>query len=238
MSEPTPCDPIVDIWNRSSALVVDSTDKSQRSNGTLEFAMSTAGSYAYTLSVRMPDLDVDQTLDDYVRFDTSLSGYMTASTASSLVHYFAEQGGCDTPCRYGEWSQWGACQCSGSSGVMVRSRVVARHAIGNGACDITKLQESTRCSACPVDCKWGNATCSNTCIPDDGVCGSGTVACTREVASPALNGGADCTGPTAYNATCRVSCPCIWNWAEWSGWYGLPILARCIHHMHNDSLSR
>jgi hypothetical protein len=170
--------------------------------------------------VRMPDLDVNDKLDDYVRFNTSLTGYMTSSAAASSVHYVADQGGCDVPCRYGEWSDWGACQCgAGGEGTMKRTRVIARHAIGNGACDMTKLEESSACSTCPVDCKWAAPTCSATCTPDAGICGLGTATCTRTVASPAFNGGADCLGPATFNTTCRVSCPCIWSWSEWGAWY-------------------
>ena len=61
---------------------------------------------------------------------------------------------------------------------------------------------------CQVDCKWGSygewSSCSKTC-------GGGEEYRTRQVATPASNGGKDCEGDTTETMTCNdVACPGSW----------------------------
>lgn len=92
-----------------------------------------------------------------------------------------------------------SCSCGSSSGECNGGKALAHRC----ECYGKRCFATARCANIPVpprDCLWMNwgewSDCSVTC-------GNGSMSRVREIAMLAIDGGADCTGPTNQNITCK-----------------------------------
>eukprot|EP01127_Copromyxa_protea_P010250 TRINITY_DN2485_c0_g1_i1.p1 TRINITY_DN2485_c0_g1~~TRINITY_DN2485_c0_g1_i1.p1 ORF type:complete len:1772 (+),score=339.78 TRINITY_DN2485_c0_g1_i1:19-5334(+) len=124
-------------------------------------------------------------------------------------------------CVWSAWSQWSLCSQSCGTGDRRATRTVVTPASNGGvACsqETMKIEEcNTQSCAVPVNCVWGEWTTWTGCSE---LCGTGHRSSTRSVATPASNGGADCTGISYKDENCNTQAcaavACTWN--PWSAW--------------------
>jgi len=126
---------------------------------------------------------------------------------------------CPVDCKWSTWESWSACSKSCGSGNMERSRAKAVEAdFGGAECPDTQALQQVACNRnpCPVDClldtwtEW--SVCSKTC-------GTGQMARTRGLATPAANGGQFCVGERNESKECNAfACPVDCTWQDWEPW--------------------
>jgi len=133
----------------------------------------------------------------------------------------------DADCKLGDWSHWTDCtdQCEGTQ---KRSRKIEVHPAGGGAscgedASLEQVQscgnsKAPECGGLQSDCKLGDWTPWSACSV---TCGGAQHNRTREVVSPAKNGGRHCKGALRETAPCgtepcgeKVDC----EWSPWSDW--------------------
>ncbi|CAD7963513.1 unnamed protein product [Amoebophrya sp. A25] len=123
-------------------------------------------------------------------------------------------------CKWGEWSAWGACTCTGLS---ERHRSIAVHQEGEGKlCTGSKIETQVcepDCTKEPADCvlsEWDDwSQCTS-------ACGGGQTYRTRGILKEAKNGGKTCENDIMKETrpcnteVCSVPIDC--EAAEWSSW--------------------
>ena len=117
--------------------------------------------------------------------------------------------GCPVNCEWGHYGAWSSCSQTCGGGEKSRTRKVATPSSNGGqSCD-GKAMETVVChtEACPVNCVWGAygawTSCSKTC-------NGGEKSRSRQVSTPASNGGQPCTGKDTETNDCNVTpCPGI-----------------------------
>jgi len=127
---------------------------------------------------------------------------------------------CDEDCKMGDWSGWSKCSKSCGGGTQTRTRNQERKRCGGGAtCPPESETRACNTRACAVDCVMGPYGAWSSCSKE---CGGGVMSQTREVITPASNGGKKC--PCLINqkkcntqkcpkkeVNCKVS-----QWGSWS----------------------
>lgn len=128
---------------------------------------------------------------------------------------------CPKDCELGDWADWETCSTTCGNGTKVRQRAIARPEEGGGAQCNDSLIEEMVCTIgpCRSDCIWGNWTNWSSCAVSCGA-SNGTISMSyREVAEPALAGGAPCEGESLRSRPCGQSaCPVDCQWSHWTTW--------------------
>ncbi|MFN4253882.1 MAG: T9SS type A sorting domain-containing protein [Saprospiraceae bacterium] len=123
---------------------------------------------------------------------------------------------CPVDCVVGPWSNWSNCTVSCGGGVQTRTRNVVTYP-ANGGLPCPTLLEARACNTqpCPVDCvvsPWGNwSTCTK-------ICGGGIQTRTRNVVTPAANGGLPCPVLSETQPCNQQPCPVDCVVSDWSVW--------------------
>jgi Spondin-like TSP1 domain/Thrombospondin type 1 domain len=122
-------------------------------------------------------------------------------------------------CVLTQWSEWSACSKTCGGGSQSRTRQVATPAANGGApCDSNQREErACNTAACAVDCTLTAWTDWSSCSK---ACGGGSQSRTRQVATPAANGGTPCDSNQREERACNTGgCPvdcAISAWTPWS----------------------
>jgi hypothetical protein len=120
-------------------------------------------------------------------------------------------------CELTQWSTWSTCTTSCGSGNQQRHRALTKG--DTQTCGATLTSRICATQDCPVDCvhhtdSWGAwSTCSTTC-------GTGQLKRSRDIMTPAQNGGLECqedteTMPCTTALYCPVHCE-VSTWGTWS----------------------
>jgi len=124
---------------------------------------------------------------------------------------------CPVHCQLSTWSKYSTCSVSCGGGAMTRTRnIVTKAQFGGNLCGVTAEKIACNEKACPVDCLMEEFGAWSAC---DKTCGLGNQQRTRDVFTPARNGGKAC--PAAKQSRpCTVSvCPVhcwVSGWSTWS----------------------
>eukprot|EP01012_Entosiphon_sulcatum_P049575 TRINITY_DN6820_c0_g1_i6.p1 TRINITY_DN6820_c0_g1~~TRINITY_DN6820_c0_g1_i6.p1 ORF type:complete len:7637 (+),score=112.47 TRINITY_DN6820_c0_g1_i6:5459-28369(+) len=126
---------------------------------------------------------------------------------------------CPVDCVVSEWSNWDTCSKDCGGGLQKRTRNILVGTSNGGALCPVDLSESQPCNtnACPHDCTLSEWSDWSVC---DQACGGGIQRRSRKIATPAANGGKECSGALEDTMHCNVQpCPidCVVSgWSEWS----------------------
>ena len=126
--------------------------------------------------------------------------------------------GCPMHGGWSNWSEFGLCDVTCGGGIQIRRRSCTNPIAANGGANCTGLMiESQACNTkgCPVNGGWSSWSEFGTC---DKTCGGGTQIRKRSCSNPpAVNGGANCTGPMIESRACNLDgCPVSGGWSKWS----------------------
>jgi hypothetical protein len=134
-------------------------------------------------------------------------------------------------CTVGPWKAWSVCSATCGAGQHSRTRELTKLPSGSGSTCIENLEEVGPCEAivpcsasAPVNCAWEEWSQWGACTK---TCGFGSQTRTREVANPAQNGGAPCSGGGKEEAQSCGDDECTDggvsgcvddSWAAWGPW--------------------
>lgn len=129
--------------------------------------------------------------------------------------------GCPVDCSFGPWASWSLCTKSCGGGTIKRFRPQINQTKNGGQECVGGPSQSQDCNigGCPVDCmyaEWANwGSCTKTC-------GGGTQERSRNIKTPAVNGGRACSvvhGASTGSQTCAAQgCPTPCEWGPWGQW--------------------
>ena len=112
---------------------------------------------------------------------------------------------CPVNCRWGSWSNWGACSATCGGGTSTRTRTYVRHFSCGGSFCQGSFSETKFCNAncCPVDCEWGEWVDLGKCTS---ICGTGFQFVSRKRVKDAACGGICFGGKFDFKVCNRASC--------------------------------
>jgi len=137
---------------------------------------------------------------------------------------------CPVDCEWVDWLDWSSCSTSCGDGHSSRTRMVKTEKMYGGKDCVGETAQDRDCdnAACPVDCVYGDWTAWKQCST---TCGTGTQHRSREVQSPAENGGLPCQGSTDDAQDCTERpCPVDCQWKDWQDWE--PCTSSCGTGVH------